>query len=143
MSDLLPADLVVAFHNRTLPKPEWTHEAHLIVCWYALRDMRVEEAIAYLPMSIRAYNEVTGTPNTDSSGYHETLTRYYVEAVAQLADQPLENVYNAGECRREAPLKHWSREALFSAAARREWLDPDLADLPWRSAKPEKVHPGE
>jgi hypothetical protein len=143
MSDLRPSDLVDAFHDRTLPKPEWTHEAHLIVCWYALREMGVEEAVAHLRRAIRAYNEATGTPNTDDSGYHETLTRYYVEAIAQLVGQPLDDVYKAEDCRREAPLNYWSREALFSVAARRDWLDPDLDDLPWRRQHSERVSPGQ
>src|SRR5690606_30156650 len=32
---------------------------------------------------------------------------------------------------RAAPLSHWSRERLFSVAARRRWVPPDLAPLPW------------
>ena len=133
MSARHPAELVEAFQDRTLPKVSWTHEAHLVVCWYALREMSVDESIARLRAAIRAYNEATGTPNTDTSGYHETLTRYYVEAIAQQAGQPLESIYSAEECRRNAPLAYWSRDALFSVAARRDWFEPDLRDLPWRS----------
>ena len=133
MSELEPAEIVEQFHQRTLPKPAWTHEAHLIVCWFALREIDVERAISRLRSAIRAYNESTGTPNTDDSGYHETLTRYYVEAVAALDAKSLDDVLNAPACERRAPSRYWSREALFSTAARRDWLEPNLECLPWRA----------
>jgi hypothetical protein len=131
MISMRPADLVAAFQDLSLPKTEWTHEAHLIVCWDALQHMEVEEAITFLRGAIQTYNQTTGTPNTDTSGYHETITRYYVTAVAQIKEQPLECVYSSLGCRRDAPLKYWSRDTLFSTAARRGWVEPDLIDLPW------------
>jgi hypothetical protein len=30
------------------------------------------------------------------------------------------------------PLRHWSREALFSDAARAAWAEPDILPLPWQ-----------
>ena len=33
-----------------------------------------------LPGLIRAFNEATGTPNTDTGGYHETITRASLRA---------------------------------------------------------------
>ena len=79
---------------------------------------------------IRAYNEATGTPNTDAGGYHETLTAYYVGAVHAAATTPVALLTHPA-CRRDAPLRHWSRVRLLSVEARRSWLDPDLAPLPW------------
>lgn len=32
---------------------------------------------------------------------------------------------------KELPYRHWSREALFSPAARAEWVEPDLRALPF------------
>jgi hypothetical protein len=29
------------------------------------------------------------------------------------------------------PLRHWSRDALFGAAARAAWREPDLVPLPF------------
>jgi len=126
------ADAVLtAFRARTLPKVEWTHEAHLAVCWGWLHDHEVDETVDDLRAAIRSYNEVTGTANTETSGYHETLTRYYVEAVAQFVDQPLSAVLSSPTCTRDAPILHWSRELLFSAEARAKWVESDLATLPW------------
>jgi len=126
------SELVDAFHNRVLPKPQWTHEAHLIVCWSALKTRTVNEATAYLRQAIRAYNDSVGTPNTDTSGYHETLTRYYVEAIAQLTGESVEQVQSSAHCQRQSPFTYWSRDLLFGTEARRDWVDPDLQQLPWR-----------
>ena len=37
--------IVRGFRDLTLPKSEWTHEAHLIACWATLQDETVAEAI--------------------------------------------------------------------------------------------------
>ena len=59
--------------DRSLPKVEWTHAAHFAAaCWLLRRsDMHAMRA---MPGLIRAYNEATGVPNTDTGGYHETIT---------------------------------------------------------------------
>ena len=35
------------------------------------------------------------------------------------------------ELDRTAPLSHWSRDLLFSVPARRGWVPPDIAPLPF------------
>jgi hypothetical protein len=126
-----PDDLVARFDDRTLPKSAWTHDAHLTVCLHAVRRMPVDAAVDHLRAAIRAFNEATDTPNTTTAGYHETLTRYYVGAVAHLGDVPLDAVLAHPACTRDAPLRHWERPSLFSVDARMAWLEPDLAPLPW------------
>lgn len=122
-----------AFCDLTLPKPEWTHEAHLVVCRVALSTRTRTATVDFLRDAIRSYNEATGVENSTSSGYHETLTRYFVGAVASLDGATLPEVLRARRCTTSAPLRHWSRELLFSPAARAEWVEPDLASLPWAS----------
>ena len=119
------------FINGKLSKGEWTHEAHLVTCWVALRDRSPEEAVAFLRHAIQTHNCGIGIANTDESGYHETLTQYYVAAVdAAQAERP-EDLYENQACSRNAPLEHWTREQLFSVEARRDWSPPDLAPLRW------------
>ena len=120
-----------AFCARSLPKSEWTHQAHLVVCRVALSNRTPRETIDFLRDAIRSYNDATGVENTTSSGYHETLTRYFVGAVASLGGVDLEEVFAAGRCQTSAPLSHWSRELLFGPLARAEWVEPDVAPLPW------------
>jgi hypothetical protein len=77
-----------------------------------------------------------GTPNSDTEGYHETLTRLYLRAVADqlaaLGPRPLSAlraaVLASPLADRGWPLSRYSRECLFSVAARRGWVEPDLMD---------------
>ncbi len=121
-----PPTVLAGVLDRTLPKPEWTHEAHVAACWAAVRAHGVDAALPLLRDGIRAYNEATGVANTSTSGYHETITRYYVAAVGRIADQPFATVLRDPTTSREAPLAHWSREVLFTPGARADWVDPDL-----------------
>lgn len=133
MTDDELRDLVVAFEARTLPRSEWTHEAHLAVCWHTVRRLGRVGALDHLRLAIAAFNEATGGSNTTTSGYHETLTRYYVEAVADLAGHGLDDVLRHPSCTRDAPLRLWTRERLLSTEARTGWVPPDLAvDIPPR-----------
>ena len=124
--------------DRSLPKPEWTHAAHFAAAVWLLRRPGVD-AFAAMPGLIRAYNEATGVANTDSEGYHETITIASLRAArAWLADRPAEppGVALAGLLaspfgRSDWPLGYWTRPRLFSVEARRGWVDPDLRPLPF------------
>jgi hypothetical protein len=126
-----------AFCDCTLPKPEWTHEAHLRVgLWHLLRYPPAE-ALDRLRDGIRRYNVACGVANTATSGYHESITRFYVWVIAQFlatANQRLspdelveELVRKLGD--RDLPLHYWSRDRLFSAEARLGWAEPDIRPL--------------
>jgi hypothetical protein len=130
-------ELVAAFLAGTLPKQEWTHQAHLRVgLWHLLR-YDAEEALALLRTRIQRYNTSRGTANTDSSGYHETITRFYVWVIGQFlrsADRQKAIDQLAEELIRRCgdkclPLRYYSRERLFSVLARRQWVGPDLAAM--------------
>ncbi len=123
--------------DRTLPKDQWTHAAHLTATLRLVRT-RNQDLERDLPGIIRAYNVAVGGVNDDTSGYHETITQAYLaairafetalppglsdsEAAARLLATPLGD--------KAWPLRHWSRARLFSVEARRGWVDPDLAPL--------------
>jgi hypothetical protein len=67
--------------DRTLPKAEWTHQAHLVATLYLLCERPDVDVELALPGIIWRYNEASGTRNTDSGGYHETITRFYLRAL--------------------------------------------------------------
>jgi len=124
--------------DRSLPKAEWTHAAHFAAaCWLLRRpDMH---AVSAMPGLIRAYNEATGVPNTDTSGYHETITLASLRAarawLTARADMPLHEALNellVSEYGRSGwLLDFWSNPLLFSVAARRTWVEPNLRPLPF------------
>ena len=128
-----PEAMFDAFVNGRLSLDEWTHEAHLITCWVALADRTPVEALGFLRNAIKTHNCGIAIRNTETSGYHETLTRYYVTAVAEAMaeDDSLDHVLAAELCDRGAALQFWSRDLLFSVDARLGWVEPDLAAPPW------------
>lgn len=124
--------------ERTLPKPEWTHAAHFAAALWVLRRPELH-AERDMPKLIRAYNLATGVANTDSSGYHETITLASLRAARDwLAKHPenalheaLDGLLDSRYGRSDWLLEYWSKPVLFSVMARRAWIDPDLKPLPF------------
>ena len=124
--------------ERSLPKAEWTHAAHFAAAFWLLRrpDGHAERD---MPGFIRAYNEATGTPNTDTGGYHETITLASLRASRSwLSARPHASLHSALEALLASPfgrsdwlLSYWTRPVLFSVTARRTWVEPDLKPLPF------------
>lgn len=122
----------------TLPRADWTHEAHLAACCYLLSERPEVDVDAEIGGIIRRFNESVGGVNDDSSGYHDTITRAYVAGGrAYLAEaEPTDlltrvnGLLAAPMGQRGWPLRFYSRERLFSVAARRGFVEPDLAPLP-------------
>ncbi len=131
------ATLVSAFEARTLPKEAWTHAAHVTVGAVFAHRYGRPEALARLRAMIPPYNVATGGENTDTAGYHDTITAYYAGAAADAvrgaaSEDEAARLALAGEhLTREAPLNYWSRELLFSTSARRGFVAPDLAEPPF------------
>ena len=75
--------LVKAFEERTLPKSEWTHAAHLTVGLYYCYHNPLGVAKNLMSDGIYWLNDTHGTANTETSGYHETITIFWLETVAK------------------------------------------------------------
>lgn len=126
-----------ALIERTLPKAEWTHEAHLRAGLWHVRAHGAVAALELLRQRISAYNESAGTANTGTSGYHETITRFYVTVIDRFlaaADRDTELdvlarqlIATCGD--RKLVLHHYSEKKLFSPVARRSWVEPDLRPI--------------
>ena len=123
---------------RTLPRAEWTHEAHLATCLWLLLERPDILPERDLPALIRRYNESVGGVNDETQGYHETITQISIRGARQFlartdAALPLAEKVNAllqaPEGQRDWPLRSYSPERLFSKEARLGWVEPDLAAL--------------
>lgn len=124
----------------TLPKAEWTNAAHWAVAIWLIRCRPDIVPERDLPDMIRLYNVSVGGVNSESSGYHETVTQASLRATRSFlaerdADEPLHISHAeliAGPLgNRDWALAYWSRESLFSVAARLSWIEPDLAPFPF------------
>ena len=118
-----------------LPKSEWTHEAHLsTTSWLILErpDIHPERD---LPDLIRRYNESVGGVNSETEGYHETITQVSIAAVRRALGRSegqglcerVNALLLAEEGKRDWPLRFYSSELLFSKEARLGRVAPDLA----------------
>ena len=123
----------------TLERADWTHEAHLGATTYLLLKRPDINLGAELPTIIRRFNESVGGVNSDTEGYHETITRVFLHGVRLFlseadASEPLHALVNelllSPMGRRDWPLRFYTRERLFSVEARRDFVAPDLAVLP-------------
>ena len=123
----------------TLPREDWTHEAHLAATTYLLIRRPDVDLEAKLPDIIRRYNESVGGVNSDTEGYHETITRVFLHGVLLFLseadlNEPLHELVNelllSPMGRREWPMRFYSGERLFSVEARKHFIPPDLAVMP-------------
>ena len=130
-------DLIDRFDAATLRASEWTHAAHLVTgLWHATKFSEAD-ALNQMREGILRLNAAHGTPNTDTRGYHETITRAYLVLLAQFARAnpeltlaPLAQALLASDlAKREALFSYYSRDVLMSVGARRGWLEPDLQSL--------------
>jgi len=124
---------------RSLERADWTHEAHLGATTYLEFRRPDIDLDKELPGIIRRFNESVGGVNSDTEGYHETITRTFLHGVRLFLDEadrsePLHELVNelllSPMARRDWPLRFYSRAHLLSVAARRNFVPPDLAALP-------------
>ena len=129
----------------THPYAEWTHAAHFAAALWLLRHAKTLRQHGGMEPIIRSYNEAVGAPNGETRGYHATITEASLRATAlALAEAgpaaPLAPVLAALLAsplgRSRWLLAHWSEPRLMSREARRGWLEPDLAPLPYPPLAP-------
>src|SRR5437870_2474871 len=72
-------NLVRAFENCTLPKAQWTHQAHLTIAHHYLWHYSREEATQRMRNGIRRYN----LSQNNLTGYHETITLAWLAILAR------------------------------------------------------------
>ena len=129
--------LVARFRDRTLPKAEWTHLAHLAVGTWHVHRHGPEPALELLRSGITRLNEAHGTVNDDRGGYHETITRAYVCLLSDfIRMRPGRSAADCAQALLASPLaakkallSYYSETALMAVAARRGWVGPDVAPL--------------
>lgn len=122
-----------SFEDCTLPPEKWTHEAHIHMGWLCLQDRDFTVALRRIREGILRYN---GEVLNRLAEYHETVTVAFARLIAARM--------RSGEswehfCRRNEDLfartppalgEYYSATRLMSAEARRNFIEPDLRELP-------------
>jgi hypothetical protein len=129
-------DLAERFATCRIPKSEWTHHAHLAVGMWHVHTYGAADALVRLRDGIKRLNDSHGTPNNDTRGYHETITRAYVQILTQVLgsytgplDECVSRVLAGPLAAHDLLLAFYSRETLMSVRARKDWVEPDIVPI--------------
>ncbi len=130
-------ELVAAFESCTLPLDKWNHRGHLTVAlWYLSRHDRAT-ATNLIRQNLLRYIAAHGILTTKDSGYHETITLFFmhvlskhlgeaatIDSIVGLTNQLIETYGD-----KNLPLQYYSKKRLMSLEARTGWVEPDLKPL--------------
>ena len=126
-------ELLDLFETATISRDRWKHAEHLTVALCYASEMDVDAAVERMRLGIFKLLDAFGVDLTMEMPYHETLTVFWMRAVAE---------FNASNSRtslldkandlvatydKDYPLRFYSREYLFSDEARAKFIEGDLA----------------
>jgi hypothetical protein len=126
---------IASFEGCTLPKQRWTHGAHLLTGACYVHALGQAAAIDRMRMCVKRYNESVGGRNTDTSGYHETITIAWIKLLDALLREsaPIERAVFARLAverfanDRDILRRYYEFDLVTSVEARRNWIEPTLA----------------
>ncbi len=128
---------VRAFEDGSLPKERWTHGAHLLTGACYVHALGQAGATDRMRERVKAFNVAVGGKNTATSGYHETVTVFWIALLARLRNE----YGGAGRSEfahvavarfagwRQILAEYYSFDVIASEQARREWVAPDLREI--------------
>ena len=124
---------VTEWQQHQLPKEAWTHGAHVAVCAYFAFDRDEEATLAIMRPGIRSFNESVGGVNSATAGYHETITRLWVTAIAahlrEIRPATRLDAAASAVAQFHSPRalldRHYSWDIINDQRARAEWVEPD------------------
>ena len=126
---------VDAWHAGRVTRAEWTHGAHVAVCAYYAFDRDPEATFAIVKAGILDFARACGIVHTATSGYHETLTRFWTLVIAaRVSASGAASRWDAVRAAldrfgddRDLPQRAYSFDVVRDVRARAEWVPPDRA----------------
>jgi hypothetical protein len=128
---------VAAFEGCTLPKEQWTHGAHLLTGACYVHTLGQTGAIAKMRECVSRYNVAVGGKNTETGGYHETITLAWIKLLDGLR-RAVGDMDRAAFARlaverfvgdKEIFTRYYEFDLAGSVEARRQWVEPTLASF--------------
>lgn len=138
-SDEALASFLRGFEDGTWPVKEWTHRSHVIMAACYLTTLNETAATPVIRDNIRRYNLAQGGQNTDTSGYHETLTIFWIRVIDRFLESLPASLSRLDKIRAAADEfggrgrlfeEFWTFDVVKSVEARRRWIAPDRRPLP-------------
>lgn len=130
-------DFIGRWRDATLPRSEWTHAAHAAVGASHVFELGLERGFEAMRAGIRDFNVRSGGENTETSGYHETLTWLWCAVIAEhLEAAPAASALGAAQSAvarfgsdRGLHKRYYSYDVVASREARRIVIPPDLRQV--------------
>jgi hypothetical protein len=130
-------EFLAAFEGCTLPKERWTHGAHLLTGACYVYELGEAAALEKMRVCVRRYNESAGGKNTETSGYHETITVMWIKLLDGLRREsgPMARAAFAALAverfvgRRDIFREYYDFDLVGSTEARLGWVEPTLKGL--------------
>jgi hypothetical protein len=123
--------LIAGFEDGTWPGAQWRHSSHLALAACYILDY--PDAMNLLRSRIASYNESRGGKNTPDSGYHETITRFWVEIISRFIGrlppdlsrlEVARRVVASFGNRRDLFRDYYDFDVVTSREARAAWVPP-------------------
>lgn len=131
---------VLAFRKCELSRQEWTHEGHVQVAWFYLKEQPIEQALPLFKEHLKRFNH----SHDNDAGYHETIT----VAMMKIIDQRMKAMDQEHDwqafAEKNADLLCWepsvldeiySKDVLDSEEARRGFVSPETENRKPNSEK--------
>lgn len=127
------AQLVASFEDCSLSPAQFNHHAHMTVALWYLTELDYTAAVARMRSQIRKF----AAHHQQHQLYNETITLFWMKLLRHQLEEsdpaaPLADVIHrilSDWGSMEFVFRHYSRDVVFSAEARRAWVEPDLLPL--------------
>lgn len=134
---LTDAELLAQFERCTLTAERWHHAEHIRIGYLYLRRHPFEAALERMRVGLKALNTAQAVPESLDRGYHETVTRGWLQLVQVILSE-YGPAGTSGEflelhpelSQRKSLRLFYSRDRIMSWEAKAGFVEPDLAPLP-------------
>ena len=140
-------EFIHQFEACAFPFHLWHHRAHVKLAYLYLAREGIEIAGTKLRDGIRAYNAANGIADSPTSGYHETVTQFWLRVIdatiREYGTLPTADEFFDFHPQLSQKKNHrlfYSPGLFMSPLAKREFVAPDLTALP-RSASARDERP--
>jgi hypothetical protein len=130
-------DFIRQFEACSFPFDQWHHRAHVKLAYLYLTRYGFDTAATKLRKGIRAYNAANKVPDEPASGYHETITQFWLRIVEMTVQQygqlPTADEFFDFHPQLSQKKNHrlfYSPGLFMSPRAKREFVEPDFTKLP-------------
>jgi len=130
-------DFIRQFEAYSFPFDQWHHRAHVKLAYLYLTRHGFDAAGTKLRNGIRAYNAANNIPDQPTSGYHETLTQFWLRIIETTVQQygllPTADEFFDFHPQLSQKKNHrlfYSPDLFMSPEAKQKFVEPDLTALP-------------